>query len=117
MVPGLRHECRRHAPCRDALWRQQPPYCRKLLQGTGARFARGARDRPAPEGPHTLDQRIAERLMVMIFFSKSLRLRWPRNGPRSIHQDKAPALRHTLRGSLRSHLRVRVAERAEIIVL
>src|SRR4029079_9562500 len=41
--------------------------------------------------------------------SISLMLRWPRSGPRSIHQDKARALQHTLRGSLRSHRRVREA--------
>ena len=38
-----------------------------------------------------------------------LMLRWPRSGPRRIHQDKVNLLKHTLRGSLRSHLRVRIS--------
>jgi hypothetical protein len=58
--------------------------------------------------------------LEMIVFSTILMLRWPRSvlrvtlrgrlsmRPRSIHQDKAKMLKHTLRGSLRSHLRVRV---------
>src|SRR5437868_3535278 len=65
MVPGLRHECRDHPSCRNALWRQQSSYCRKLLQGFGKVAARGDRDRSAPEGPHPLDQRIAQGVMVM----------------------------------------------------
>ena len=34
-------ECRRHPACRDALWRERPPYRRELLQGAGAGAAAG----------------------------------------------------------------------------
>src|SRR5438128_3023782 len=53
--------------------------------------------------------------MRLAHLPKSLMLRWPRSGPRSIRQDRARALQHTLRGSLHSHLRVRKSESSQLL--
>ena len=49
--------------CRNALRRQQSPYCRKLLQGSGARLARRRSRSIRARRTASLDQRIVRRLM------------------------------------------------------
>ena len=62
MVPGLRHEFRHHAARRDVVRDQRPPHRRVLLQGPGARAARGAGDRSARQGRSAVDQGLARRV-------------------------------------------------------
>ena len=50
MVPGLRAGCRADPAYREPLRREQPPYRRELLQGSGARAAR-ARSRSIRASP------------------------------------------------------------------
>ena len=62
MVPGLRHERRRDAARRHALWQQRPSYCRILLQRSGAGAAGGGRHRSARRQRGALDQGHARQL-------------------------------------------------------
>src|SRR5262249_2192355 len=46
----------------DLIWREQPPYCRILLQGSGAGTAGRGRDRSARRGRGAIHQGSARRL-------------------------------------------------------
>jgi imidazoleglycerol phosphate dehydratase HisB len=62
VVQRVRHQCRRDFARRDLIWREQPPYRRILLQGSGAGAARGRRDRSAGGGRGAFHKGSARRL-------------------------------------------------------
>ncbi len=62
VVPGLRHEQRRHAARGDTLWHQRPSYRRILLQRIGAGPAHGSRDRRARAQRGSVDEGFTRRV-------------------------------------------------------
>src|SRR5438552_16925544 len=80
--------------------------CRRYEAGHDAKLGNAGR---APQG-HPSDHDPAGQaggLIRALSSYRTLMLRWPRIGPRSIDQDRASSLQQTLRGSLRSRLGVR----------
>src|ERR1700761_6700090 len=66
MVQRLCDERRRDFARRDPIWREQPPYGRILLQGSGAGAAHGGCDRSARGGRSAIHQGSARRLISFI---------------------------------------------------
>src|SRR5258708_6987549 len=94
MVSGLRHERRRDAPRRHALWQQRPSYCRILLQGSGAGIAGGGGHRCARRERSALDQRHARQLIVASLAlpeGRGCKKREPVMSVYTVHEPPLPA--------------------------